>query len=195
MAAITDRSTKAPLLELGILTHGTLHCLDVVKTRRFYEEVLGIEVIQTSPISLLVRKGTHHTYAVVEQPAGAHPPMNFFNHNGFAVRTKEEVSQARELLMQIKDEWGLPKVMPINHMHGDTSFYFQDFDGNWWEIGVTSDIGYSVDFDEKETSDLTGMHVADGWVDTYVKQKKLLHLHDPNARALLSTLKASHDQV
>lgn len=186
MAAITDRSTKKPLLQLGILSHGTLHCLDVVKTRRFYEEVLGLEVIQTSPLSLLVRKGTNHTYAVVEQPAGSHPPMDFFNHNGFEVRTREEVEHARTMIMQIKDEWGLKKVLPVTHMHGDSSFYFMDFDGNWWEIHQTREGGYAIDFDEKDSWDLTGRHDAQDWVELYTKEKKVMHLHDPRARELLA---------
>ena len=189
MPAITDRSTKKPLLEIGVLTHGTLHCTDIAKTRRFYEEVLGLEVVQLSAVSLLARKGTVHAYAVVEQPAGSHPPMDIFNHNGFAVETKAEVEKAREAVLKIKEEWGLLKVLPINHMHGDTSFYFQDFDGNWWEITETHEGNLDLDFRDKESWDLTGRHDADDWVDKVVKDKRVLHTHDPKARALLASLK------
>ncbi len=35
-------------LELNGFDHATLECQDIVKTRRFYEEILGIECIQTS---------------------------------------------------------------------------------------------------------------------------------------------------
>jgi catechol 2,3-dioxygenase-like lactoylglutathione lyase family enzyme len=134
MPAITERSTKKPLLETGCLSHGTLHCTDIAKTRRFYEEVLGLEVIQTSPISLMIRKGTGHVYAVVEQPVGLHPPMDFFNHNGLDVSSKAEVQQARALIMQVKEEWGIRKVLPVSMLHGEPNFFFMDFDGNWWEI-------------------------------------------------------------
>jgi catechol 2,3-dioxygenase-like lactoylglutathione lyase family enzyme len=189
MPVITERSTKAPLLELGCLSHGTLLCLDIAKTRRFYEEVLGLDVIQTSPISLMVRKGTQQVYAVVEQPPGNRAPMDFFYHNGLDVKTAADVEKARAQLMSVKDEWGIKKITPVSPMHGDVSFFFLDFDGNWWEIVAPREGGYIANFDDKEHCDLTGQHAADGWVETYVKEKKLLHVHDPAARALLESQK------
>ena len=127
MPAITDRSDKAPLLKIGRMNHGTLHCSDIVKTRRFYEEILGLEVVQTSAASLLVRKGTDHVYAVVEAPMSY--DMNLLNHNGFEVDTREEVDAAYNDLQRIKDEWGLKKINPIKKTHGAYTFYFMDFDG------------------------------------------------------------------
>ena len=73
----------------------------------------------------------------------------------------------------------------------DVSFFFMDFDGNWWEIVAPREGGYIANFDDKEHCDLTGKHAADGWVDTYVKEKKLLHVHDPAVRALLGSQKKS----
>jgi catechol-2,3-dioxygenase len=59
MASIEDTATSmqrgklAPALKLNFLSHGTLETRDLAFSRRFYEEVLGLEVVQTSPISLL----------------------------------------------------------------------------------------------------------------------------------------------
>jgi catechol 2,3-dioxygenase-like lactoylglutathione lyase family enzyme len=183
MPAITDRSTKAPLLKTGMLNHGTLHVRDIAKSRRFYEEVLGIECIQTSPLSLMIRKGTAHVYAVVEQPAGMHPPMTMLNHNGFEVSSVADVEAAHKLLAGVKDEYGIKKIMPLSQMHGDTSFYFQDQDDNWWEIVAVREGGYVADFDDKATWDMTGHHEVDGFVDLFIKEKKLRHMHDPETRA------------
>ena len=179
MPAITDRSKKAPLLKTGRMNHGTLACRDIAKTRRFYEEVLGMEVVQTSPLSLMVRKGTDHVYAVVEAPAEG--KMNMLNHNGFEVNSHEEVDAAYQQLLAIKDEWGL-KVMPPRTLHGDHTFYFQDFDSNWWEIVSVRKGGYVADFQESDW-DLTGRHNLDGWVDVWNNEKKLMHMHDPEVRA------------
>ena len=44
-------------LKLNFLSHGTLETTDTEKSRRFYEDFLGLEVIRTSPISLLCRLG------------------------------------------------------------------------------------------------------------------------------------------
>lgn len=185
MPAITDKSTKQPLLKTGALNHGTLHVRDIAKTRRFYEEVLGLDCIQTSPLSLMIRKGTGHVYAVVEQPAGIHPPMPMLNHNGFEVNSEEEVQEAHKIITAAKDEYGIQKVLPISHMHGDSSFYFQDQDDNWWEIVHVRKGGYIADFDEKHQYDLTGRHEFDHWVDEFIKEKKLHHMHAAETQALV----------
>lgn len=191
MPAITDRSTKKPLLNTLRMNHGTLHCQDIVKTRRFYEEVLGLDCIQTSPISLMVRKGTDHVYAVVEMPSDNPAPMNMLNHNGFEVGTPGEVDAAHEQIMKIKDEWGLKKVMPVKETHGDHTFYFMDFDGNWWEIVSVRKGGYVADFEDKAHWDLTGHHECAEWSDLWINEKKLRHMHDPETRALLESGKTA----
>jgi catechol 2,3-dioxygenase-like lactoylglutathione lyase family enzyme len=189
MPAITDKSpVKEPLLKMLRMNHGTLDCNDIAKTRKFYEEVLGMECIQTSPISMMVRHGTEHIYAVVEVPKPVEKPMSMMNHNGFEVATPEEVDAAHEKLKAIKDEWGLRKIMPIQKTHGDHTFYFMDFDGNWWEIVSVRKGGYVADFDDKENYDMTGRHEASAWVEDWVKNKKLHHTHDPEVRAKLKEM-------
>jgi catechol 2,3-dioxygenase-like lactoylglutathione lyase family enzyme len=71
MASVTNPATSAqsgkptPALKLNFLSHGTLESRDLAFSRRFYEEFLGLEVVQTSPISLLIRLGGPNTIAVV----------------------------------------------------------------------------------------------------------------------------------
>ena len=67
MASAQDTATAkpAPALKLNFLSHGTLESRDLAFSRRFYEEFLGLEIVQTSPISLLVRLGGPNTIAVV----------------------------------------------------------------------------------------------------------------------------------
>src|SRR5690349_8256987 len=92
-APLTTHDKKpAPALKLNFLSHGTLESCDLALSRRFYEEFLGLDVVQTSPISLLIRLGGPNTIAVVyaKQPH----EMNLLNHNGLGVRTKEEVDAA-----------------------------------------------------------------------------------------------------
>jgi catechol-2,3-dioxygenase len=38
-----------PALKLRFLSHGTLESRDLAFSRRFYEEFLGLEIVQTSP--------------------------------------------------------------------------------------------------------------------------------------------------
>jgi len=179
MPAITDRSQREPLLKIHRLGHGTLECTDISKTRRFYEEVLGLEVIQTSPVSLMVRKDTAHTYAVVET-GRPNKEMNMLNHNGLDLSSPEEVDRAYELLQQVKDEYGISKLQKPRRSHGDYAFYFCDLDGNWWEIVAVRPGGYAADFADDER-DLTGRHELD---DVHGSAREV-HTHDPDFRATL----------
>src|SRR6266571_4055291 len=71
MSAVQDATTPGqtakpqPALKLQFLSHGTLESRDLAFSRRFYEEFLGLQVVQTSPISLLIRLGGPNTIAVV----------------------------------------------------------------------------------------------------------------------------------
>lgn len=192
MPSITEHSAKQALLKTGSLNHGTLHVRDIAKTRRFYEEVLGLECIQTSPVSLMIRKGTEHVYAVVEQPAGLHPAMPMINHNGLEVHSEAEVQEAHKLITSVKDEYGIQKVLPISHLHGDSSFYFMDLDDNWWEIVSVRKGGYVANFEDKEHFDLTGRHELQGWVEEFIKDKRLRHVHSSETRELMQELKKSN---
>lgn len=153
MPSITHRSTKEPLLKTRFLSHGTLECRDVVATRRFYEEVLGLEVAQQAPVALFVRLGSEHCYAVVETPNETEMPL--MAHNGIDLGSEDEVREAYDLLASVKDEYGIRKLTKPITQHGTYSFYLQDLDGNWWEICHLPAGGYAYRFDHAET-DLTG---------------------------------------
>ncbi|MCW2499661.1 MAG: Glyoxalase/bleomycin resistance protein/dioxygenase [Frankiales bacterium] len=158
MPGITDRFTGEPVVKVQRLGHGTLEVVDLARSRRFYEEVLGLEVIQPSSRSMMIRLGTNHAYAVVE--TGKESGMGMLAHNGLDVGSVDEVHAAYKRLLDVKDEYGIKQIIEPRHMHGDTSFYFADPDGNWWEIVAVRDGGYAVDFDDSER-DLTGLHEFD----------------------------------
>jgi len=141
----------APALKLNFLSHGTLESRDLACSRRFYEEFLGFEVVQTSPISLLVRLGGANTIAVVYSKQ-AHE-MNLLNHNGLDVRTREEVDEAYRTVCAEAEQWKLKKISKPHLQHGTYSFFFWDGDDNCWEILTNPQGGYSWLF---EQGDLEG---------------------------------------
>ncbi|WP_405641003.1 VOC family protein [Streptomyces uncialis] len=153
MPGITHRSTKTPLLKTKFLSHGTLECRDIAASRRFYEEVLGLEVVQQAPMALLVRLGSDHCYAAVETPGEGEMPL--MNHNGLDVASDEEVRQAHETLHEVKDEYGIRQITKPVRQHGTYAFFLQDLDGNWWEICHLPRGGYAFRFENSEV-DLTG---------------------------------------
>ena len=149
--AVTAKPPLQPRLKLNFLSHGTLETKDLAFARKFYEEFLGLEVVQTSPISLLIRLGGPNTIAVVKSVNKE--PMTLLNHNGLDVETKEEVDAAYEAVVADKDAWRLHKISKPILQHGTYSFYFWDSDDNCWEILTNPKGGYSWLF---EQGDLAG---------------------------------------
>ena len=146
-------TAKDPALKLNFLSHGTLESKDLEAAREFYTEFLGLEVVRTSPISLLIRLGGANTIAVVEQKNREEQEMPMLNHNGLDVETQEEVDKAYETVMEQKEKWGLHKISKPLLQHGTYSFFFWDRDNNCWEILTNPEGGYSWLF---EKGDLEG---------------------------------------
>lgn len=162
MPVITrSHKTDTPLLPIGMISHGTLTSLELEASRRFYEEVLGFDVVQTSPFSLIVRKGTDHTYVVVE--TGQPSSMNMFDHNGLDVADRETVRTAHARLSEVKDAYGIGTITEPIEQHGAYSFYFEDGDGNWWEILEGRPRGYMLAFTDP-ARDITGRDDVDSEV-------------------------------
>ena len=130
-----------PVIKVRFLSHGTLESRDIDRSARFYGEFLGLEVVKTSPRSLMIRLGGHNTIAVVFSPRKEEMPM--LNHNGLDVATREEVDHCYHAVMAAKDEWGVTKVSRPSDQHGTYAFYFRDPDDNWWEILTNPVGGYS----------------------------------------------------
>ena len=144
--AAARRAKPAPALKLAFLSHGTLESRDLAFSRRFYEEFLGLEIVQTSPISLLVRLGGANTIAVVYSKHVGE--MNLLNHNGLDVRTKDEVDEAHRTVSAQAEKWRLKKISKPHLQHGTYSFFFWDGDDNCWEILTNPEGGYSWLFEE-----------------------------------------------
>lgn len=143
---VTERTKSPPALKLNFLSHGTLESRDLAFSRRFYEEFLGLEVVQTSPISLLIRLGGPNTIAVVYSKQ-THA-MNLLNHNGLDVRTQADVDAAHRTVVDEAEKWRLKKIGKPRLQHGTYSFFFWDGDDNCWEILSNPEGGYSWLFEQ-----------------------------------------------
>ncbi len=158
-----------PVLKLKFLSHGTLEALDLDKTRKFYEEFLGLDVVRTSPISLMIKLGGDNTIAVVKSNRKGVMPV--LNHNGLDVGSREEVDRCYEILMREKDKWGITKTTKPIDQHGTRSFYFLDLDNNWWEILANPEGGYSWMFKKGDDIAEWGAGEAKGFnPNEYTKQ-------------------------
>ena len=93
---------------IRFLSHGTLEACDLEKTRKFYAECLGLEVMRTSPISLMIRLGGNNTIAVVQNPKRK-PAMPLLNHNGLDVETRDEVNTATRCSTRTRTNGASPR--------------------------------------------------------------------------------------
>jgi catechol 2,3-dioxygenase-like lactoylglutathione lyase family enzyme len=142
---------KSPVIKSKFISHGTLGSKDLDATRRFYEEFLGLEVVRTSPVSLMIRLGGNHVYAVVFTKKKERMPRIY--HNGLDVETDAEVDEAWRRCTEDAEKWGLHEITKPIARHGTYSFIFWDADDNAWEILSNPKGGYTWIF---EQGDLEG---------------------------------------
>ena len=139
------------VIKSKFISHGTLGSKDLAESRKFYEEFLGLECVQTSKISMMIRLGGEHVYAVVlNKHLGEMPRIN---HNGIDVDSDRDVDEAHQAVLDGAEEWGLYDVTKPVAQHGTYSFHFKDRDGNAWEILSNPKGGYTWIF---EQGDLAG---------------------------------------
>lgn len=150
---VTAQSNGSPATQspLGLtrFSHASVECRNLAFTRRFLEEVLGLETVPRDEKSLWAGvKGNDHRILVIEVEKKARMP--FANHNGLDVSTKEEVDTAREIIERDAEKWGIKGIAPAKFNHGSYTFYFWDGDENAWEILSNPDHGYNSYFEGNE---------------------------------------------
>jgi len=139
-------SKAGSVIKSKFISHGTLGSRDLEASRKFYEEFLGLEVMRTSKISMMVRLGGDHVYAVVLSKEPSEMPR--LNHNGIDVENDTDVDEAYQAVLAGAEEWGLYNASAPVEQHGTYSFHFWDADGNTWEILSNPRGGYTWIFDQ-----------------------------------------------
>ncbi len=140
----TQLERPAAAINTTSLERGTFLTTDLVKVRRLLEEALDLECVMYKPGSLYVREKGHRPgealhgqpYLVLEvnEVKEIPNPQSFLNHWGVFVATQSDVDRAYAMLVENKDRYGIRQVQKPKANHGAYSFYFDDFDSNWWEV-------------------------------------------------------------
>ncbi|MCP3730014.1 VOC family protein [Sphingomonas sp. MG17] len=131
--AIVETPERPSVLKPYVMSHGTLEVRNLKKSRKFFEEFLGLEVVVHSPSSFVIRLGLKFFIVAVEVGDALHPAQ-LLNHWGLDMASKEEVDEAYRKAVELKDEWGIAEIKEPIARHGVYSFYLRDLDSNWWEI-------------------------------------------------------------
>ncbi len=142
LAEVTAKSigkAAAPVIRPIGLTRGTLVTRDLATTKRFLEELLGMECVALAPGRMLARHrrdrcGARYWVLDIREVDEVAHPQRMVNHWGFMATSNEEVDRAHAAASANKEKYGLKRVHPPKGNHGSYSFYFEDVDSNWWEI-------------------------------------------------------------
>jgi catechol 2,3-dioxygenase-like lactoylglutathione lyase family enzyme len=148
-----------PVLKLNFLSHGTLECIDIEATRKFYEQFLGFEIVRTGKISMTCRLNSATVFVCIEVPKKG--PMPLMNHIGLDVATPGEVDAAYAVVSERAEVWGVKKVTRPVDQHGTRSFYLLDQDENWWEILANPQGGYTWQFEKGGDFQYTDLKAED----------------------------------
>ncbi len=114
-------------------THGTLQCDNVERSRRFYVEVLGLEIAAGFNKAQYIKHPAAPWYIVVLQrsPRRYLAPVNRFT---LSVATSAEVAQAHRELASNGKKVGITELGRLENADGKANFIFSDLDRNWWEL-------------------------------------------------------------
>jgi catechol 2,3-dioxygenase-like lactoylglutathione lyase family enzyme len=114
-------------------THGTLQCDDIEKSRRFYTEVLGLEIAAGFQMAQYIKHPSTPWYIVVLQrsPRRYLAPVNRFT---LQVKSAAEVEEAHREFASNSESTGITELGKLESSNGATNFIFSDLDKNWWEL-------------------------------------------------------------
>ncbi len=144
---VVDTDAKrTSILKPYVMSHGTLECSDLSKSRRFYEEFLGLECVRHSHSAMAIRCGLRFHVVCVEVGSNLHP-ANLLNHWGIDMESQELVDQAYSAALQHQNDYAIKQVLPPVLQHGVYSFYIEDLDHNWWEVQYYENFQHDDFFD------------------------------------------------
>lgn len=139
-------SATAPLLQNETLSHGTVECSDMVATRRFLTEFLGLDIHRPVKEAQYMYRGGPWTVVCVCVEGGDAKDQTQDNLFKLAVATAMEVDAAHEAATRTADQYGIRQVEPVTEQDGLRAFRLQDLNNTWWEISNVSQGHYDALF-------------------------------------------------
>ena len=114
-------------------THGTLQCDDIERSRRFYTEVLGLEITAGFNTAQYIKHSAAPWYIVVlkRSPRQYLAPVNRFT---LQLGSAAEVEEAHREFSVNGDAIGITELRAITTTDDSVNFIFSDVDKNWWEL-------------------------------------------------------------
>jgi catechol 2,3-dioxygenase-like lactoylglutathione lyase family enzyme len=119
------------------MTHGTLDCDNLEASRRFYREVLGLEIVGGGKTSTYISHPSAPWYIVV-LPAAKRQHLRPVNRFTLTLASPQAVEDAYREFSNSGKRLGITELWDIEHQGQQVSFTFSDMDRNWWEATAGS---------------------------------------------------------
>ena len=139
--------TLTPLLQNDTLSHGTVECSDMVATRRFFTEFLGLDIHRPVAEAQYIYRGGPWTVVCVCVDGGEAKDQSPDNHFKLAVATPGEVDRAHAAALAHREVYGIKQVEDVTETDGLRAFRLQDMNFTWWEIVNVDLAHYDAIFD------------------------------------------------
>lgn len=136
-----------PLIQNETLSHGTVECTDMVATRRFYVDFLGLDIHRPFREAQYIHRGGPWTVVCVCVDGGEGKDQPPDNHFKLTVDSAAEVAAAHTAALEHAELYGIRKVADVVARHGRSAFLLQDLNHSWWEITDTDQTYYDALFD------------------------------------------------
>ncbi len=135
------------LIQNDTLSHGTVECTDMVATRRFYVDFLGLDIHRPFREAQYIYRGGPWTVVCVCVDGGEGKEQSPDNHFKVTVGSLAEVDAAYAAALEHRDLYGIRKVEEPFDEDGRHAFRLQDLNYTWWEITDVDQSYYDAIFD------------------------------------------------
>ena len=135
------------LIQNDTLSHGTVECTDMVATRRFYTDFLGLDIHRPVREAQYIYRGGPWTVVCVCVDGGEAKDQAQDNHFKLTVGSSEEVDAAHAAALATRDQFGIKQVGEVVDVEGHRAFRLQDLNYSWWEITTIDQAYYEALFD------------------------------------------------
>jgi catechol 2,3-dioxygenase-like lactoylglutathione lyase family enzyme len=120
------------------LTHGTITCLNLDRSRQFYREVLGLDVVSPSP-SVKPHYIKHpstpwYIVSLERRSPQTRTLLTRLQRYTVTLESPAAIAKAHHWMKEEGAELGLTELEEINENDESVSFLLSDPDRNWWEI-------------------------------------------------------------
>ena len=135
------------LIQNETLSHGTVECSDMVATRRFYTDFLGLDIHRPFREAQYIYRGGPWTVVCVCVDGGEAKEQSPDNHFKLSVANAAEVASAHVAALEQKERFGIKQVGDLFEQDGRHAFRLQDLNHAWWEITDADQAYFEAIFD------------------------------------------------